>query len=85
MTETRRAEQAPLIEADIVVVGAGPAGLAAAQAAAGQGARVLLLDAAPAAGGQIWRARQGVAVAAVAQALAALAHSGVLSSHSPSS
>ena len=77
MTETRRAEQAPLIEADIVVVGAGPAGLAAAQAAAGQGARVLLLDAAPAAGGQIWRARQGVAVAAVAQALAALAHSGV--------
>ena len=40
---------------DVLVVGAGPAGLAAAAAAAGQGARVALLDAQPRAGGQVWR------------------------------
>lgn len=40
---------------DVLVVGAGPAGLAAAAAAAGQGARVGLLDAQPRAGGQVWR------------------------------
>lgn len=40
---------------EIVVVGAGPAGLAAARAAAGAGARVAILDDNPRAGGQIWR------------------------------
>lgn len=40
---------------DVLVVGAGPAGLAAAQAAANHGARVGLLDAQPRAGGQVWR------------------------------
>jgi D-hydroxyproline dehydrogenase subunit alpha len=40
---------------DVLVCGAGPAGLAAAQAAAGRGARVGLIDAQAAAGGQIWR------------------------------
>lgn len=40
---------------DVAVVGAGPAGLAAAAAAAGAGARVVLLDAAAAPGGQIHR------------------------------
>lgn len=40
---------------DVLVVGAGPAGLAAAQAAASHGARVGLLDAQPRAGGQVWR------------------------------
>ena len=40
---------------DVVVVGAGPAGMAAALAASAQGAAVLLLDDAPAAGGQIYR------------------------------
>ncbi len=40
---------------DIVVVGAGPAGIAAACAAAEQGRRVALLDDNPAPGGQIWR------------------------------
>ena len=39
----------------MAVVGAGPAGLAAACRAAEAGARVLLLDEQPAAGGQIWR------------------------------
>jgi D-hydroxyproline dehydrogenase subunit alpha len=40
---------------DIVVVGAGPAGLAAATAAAQQRRRVALLDENPKVGGQIWR------------------------------
>lgn len=40
---------------DVLVVGAGPAGLAAAYAAAAGGASVLLVDDNPLAGGQIWR------------------------------
>lgn len=40
---------------DIVIAGAGPAGLAAAQAALARGARVALIDAQPAPGGQVWR------------------------------
>ncbi len=44
---------------DVAVVGAGPAGLAAACRAAEAGARVLLLDEQPAAGGQIWRGPRG--------------------------
>jgi thioredoxin reductase/bacterioferritin-associated ferredoxin len=40
---------------DIVIVGAGPAGMAAATVAAGHGARALLLDEQPAPGGQIYR------------------------------
>lgn len=40
---------------DVLVVGAGPAGLAAARAAASQGARVGIVDAQPRAGGQVWR------------------------------
>lgn len=39
----------------VVVVGAGPAGLAAARAAAEQGARVTLLDSSDQTGGQYWR------------------------------
>jgi len=41
---------------DLVVVGAGPAGVAAATLAAGLGADTLLLDEQPAPGGQIYRA-----------------------------
>jgi NADPH-dependent 2,4-dienoyl-CoA reductase/sulfur reductase-like enzyme len=44
---------------DIVVVGAGPAGLNAAHAAAREGATVALLDDNPRAGGQIWRQGPG--------------------------
>ncbi|MFK7601019.1 FAD-dependent oxidoreductase [Deinococcus sp. SM5_A1] len=40
---------------DAVVIGAGPAGLMAALTAAQGGLQVLLLDAQPTAGGQIWR------------------------------
>src|SRR5471032_2301965 len=63
--------------ASLVVVGAGPAGLAAAATASAAGVDVVLLDAAPAAGGQVWRARHGVAVEPVARALARLAGAGV--------
>ncbi|GLQ98940.1 NAD(P)/FAD-dependent oxidoreductase [Dyella mobilis] len=40
---------------DVAIVGAGPGGLAAARAAASQGARVALIDAQAHAGGQVWR------------------------------
>ncbi len=40
---------------DLTVIGAGPAGLAAAATAADQGLTVLLLDEQPAPGGQVWR------------------------------
>ncbi|GLQ93250.1 FAD-dependent oxidoreductase [Dyella acidisoli] len=40
---------------DVVIVGAGPAGLAAAEAALAHGARVAWLDAQATAGGQVWR------------------------------
>ena len=44
----------------IAIIGAGPAGLAAAKAAAEAGADVLLLDSAPRPGGQYWRHREDV-------------------------
>ncbi|MWV10760.1 FAD-binding protein [Pseudomonas sp. R-28-1W-6] len=40
---------------DLLIIGAGPAGMAAALAAAPSGARIAVLDDNPAAGGQIWR------------------------------
>ncbi len=43
---------------DVVVVGAGPAGLAAAGSAASSGIRVLLVDDNPGVGGQIWRGEE---------------------------
>jgi len=43
------------LQARVVVVGAGPAGIAAATVAAEAGSSVLLLDEASAPGGQIWR------------------------------
>jgi NADPH-dependent 2,4-dienoyl-CoA reductase/sulfur reductase-like enzyme len=43
--------------ADVAVVGAGPAGLAAACEAAEAGRRVVVIDEAPGLGGQIWRHR----------------------------
>jgi len=43
---------------DVVVVGAGPAGLAAACAAAENGCRTALVDDTPWLGGQIWRGQQ---------------------------
>lgn len=43
------------LEADVLIVGAGPAGMAAAIAATRSGRRVTVLDAAPAPGGALWR------------------------------
>ena len=64
------------LHAQVVVVGAGPAGLAGARASAAAGLDTLLLDAAPQAGGQVWRARQGVAAGAAARALASVTQAG---------
>ena len=50
---------APAAPFDVAVIGAGPAGLAAAVAAVVGDARVVLLDAAPRLGGQYWRHRPG--------------------------
>ncbi|HSC82956.1 MAG TPA: FAD/NAD(P)-binding oxidoreductase, partial [Pseudomonas sp.] len=43
------------MKVDILIIGAGPAGMAAALAASPSGARIAVLDDNPAAGGQIWR------------------------------
>ena len=53
---------------DVLVVGAGPAGLAAAWRAAKSGLRVSLVDDNPTAGGQIWRGEQTKASSPEAQA-----------------
>ncbi|MBP0645092.1 FAD-dependent oxidoreductase, partial [Mycobacterium tuberculosis] len=48
----------PALTADIAVIGAGPAGLAAANAAAAGGAStILVVDSAIQPGGQFWRHR----------------------------
>jgi len=46
------------VRADVAVVGAGPAGMAAALAAADAGCQVVLIDSAPQVGGQIYRQSQ---------------------------
>jgi NADPH-dependent 2,4-dienoyl-CoA reductase/sulfur reductase-like enzyme len=45
---------------DIAIVGAGPAGLAAALAAAQSGMRIAIVDDNPQAGGQVWRQGPGI-------------------------
>ncbi len=54
---------------DVVVIGAGPAGLSAAVAAAEAGRSVLVIDQAPEVGGQLWRHRAGTARAPALVAL----------------
>ncbi len=44
-----------MMRRDLVIIGAGPAGMAAASEAAGRGLSVVLLDEQPRAGGQIYR------------------------------
>ncbi|HET9713501.1 MAG TPA: FAD-dependent oxidoreductase, partial [Pyrinomonadaceae bacterium] len=53
---------------DVLVVGAGPAGMAAAYRAAQSRARVAVVDDNPAAGGQIWRGEQAKPASREAQA-----------------
>lgn len=45
-------------QCDVLIIGAGPAGLAAAFRSAQKGARVVVIDDNPDAGGQIWRGEQ---------------------------
>jgi NADPH-dependent 2,4-dienoyl-CoA reductase/sulfur reductase-like enzyme len=47
---------------DVLIVGAGPAGMAAAVAAAPSGASIVVIDDNPAPGGQIWRDGPGAAL-----------------------
>ncbi|TDF82508.1 FAD/NAD(P)-binding oxidoreductase [Pseudomonas sp. H9] len=54
---------------NLLIIGAGPAGLAAAQAAAPTAARIILLDDNPQPGGQIWRAGPKANVPAQARQL----------------
>jgi len=61
---------------EVVVVGAGPAGLAAAVSAANAGRRVALVDDNPEAGGQIWR-EGGVRPTAAREWMRKLGSSGV--------
>lgn len=56
-------------QADMLIIGAGPAGLSAALAAAGDGMQVVLLDDNPLPGGQIWRDGAGAKVPAQARRL----------------
>ena len=53
-----------VLRADVAVIGAGPAGIAAAARAAEAGRRVIVLEEAPNVGGQIWRHRARAALAA---------------------
>ncbi len=55
------------LRADVAVVGAGPAGIAAAVSASGSGRRVVVLDASPRPGGQIWRHTHREALSAPAR------------------
>jgi NADPH-dependent 2,4-dienoyl-CoA reductase/sulfur reductase-like enzyme len=55
------------VSADVVVVGGGPAGIAAAARAAEAGKRVMVLDEAPHLGGQIWRHLQRASLPAKAR------------------
>ncbi|MDB4913503.1 MAG: Pyridine nucleotide-disulfide oxidoreductase, FAD/NAD(P)-binding domain protein [Gemmatimonadetes bacterium] len=65
--------------ADVAVIGAGPAGIAAATRAAQAGMRVVLLDESPRAGGQIWRHRTTAGLPKMArQWIARLAQSGAI-------
>ena len=49
---------------DIAIIGAGPAGANAAIAASAAGARVVVLDEQPKAGGQVWRAKSAAILTA---------------------
>jgi NADPH-dependent 2,4-dienoyl-CoA reductase/sulfur reductase-like enzyme len=62
-------QKIPPQRCDVLIVGAGPAGLSAARAAASSGARVVVLDDNPAPGGQIWRGGPHADLPAVATAL----------------
>ncbi len=70
-------------QCDLLIIGTGPAGMAAALAAAPSGAAIVMVDDNPAPGGQIWRDGPGVALPALArqhrEALARCANVRILS------
>ena len=71
--------------ADVVIVGGGPAGIAAATRAAESGARVILVDEGSGPGGQIWRPRlHGAVPRAASRWIERLNRSGVQSRQSTS-
>lgn len=57
----------PNARCDLLIIGAGPAGMAAALAAAPSGMRIVVVDDNPAPGGQIWRDGPGVHLPALAR------------------
>lgn len=57
------------LETDVLIIGAGPAGLSAARAIAERGRRALLIDDNPQVGGQIWRDGPNAHLPAVAMRL----------------
>jgi D-hydroxyproline dehydrogenase subunit alpha len=67
MTDSLELIDADIIDADVIVVGAGPAGIAAAARAAEGGPRVVLVDESPNIGGQIWRHRPSEPAPALAR------------------
>ncbi len=76
---------ATLIVADVAVIGAGPAGIAAATRAAESGLRVVVLDRGLETGGQIWRHMSGGPVPRMAQRwIAQLSRSGAQVIHGTS-
>ena len=66
----------PRTDCDVVVIGAGPGGIAAACIAAESGRRVALLDSTPSLGGPIWRSRSDEIPRAARRWLARLKKSG---------
>lgn len=57
----------PQARCDLLIIGAGPAGMAAALAAAPSGMRIMVVDDNPAPGGQIWRDGPGVQLPTLAR------------------
>lgn len=77
MTALRIESYSEVVAADVVVIGSGPAGIAAAACAAERGLQVVVVDRGMQAGGQIWRHMSGGSVPRIAQVwLARLGRSG---------
>ncbi|HEY8310720.1 MAG TPA: FAD-dependent oxidoreductase, partial [Gemmatimonadaceae bacterium] len=64
---TAAVPESDVIAADVVVIGSGPAGIAAATCAAERGLRVIIVDRGMQNGGQIWRHVNGARVPRVAR------------------
>lgn len=77
MTTPRIETPSEVVAADVVVIGAGPAGIEAATGAAERGLQVVVVDRGVEPGGQIWRHASGGSIPRMAQErIARLARSG---------